>query len=202
MDWLQFVSSLISALAWPAAVTGIVFMLKGPILGIIPKIRTLKYGDLHVDLTEQLKTLQDDLPVAAPDPLAPPEAVSTAPSIPIQLAALSPRAGVIAAWLEVEKALNQSIERNQFMLSTHGKIHVLSPREKWKVLRDNNVIDTHTFNIGTKASQLRNEAIHMLDREVTFEDAVAMASICEWLEQRLNEMESYADPVDRDQPPA
>jgi len=68
MDWMQFVSALASALAWPAAVVTVVCLLKNPILGLIPKIRSFKYGELHVDLTEELKAVQESLPSKPQEP--------------------------------------------------------------------------------------------------------------------------------------
>lgn len=55
MDWLQFVSSVIGALAWPAAVITIIAQLRAPLGKLVPLIRTLKYKDLQIDVGQELE---------------------------------------------------------------------------------------------------------------------------------------------------
>ena len=182
MDWMQFVSALVSALAWPAAVVTVVCLLKNPILGLIPKIRSFKYGELHVDLTEQLKSLQDDLPAQPAKPDAKPDAPRLEISIPIQIAAVSTRAGVIAAWLEVEEALNNVAKLHG--LDTH-RGRPAPARIKMDGLRAAGIVDQKTYDLFSRTSELRNEALHMPDREITYDDAVAMADVCKWLVEKF-----------------
>ncbi|MGY2169796.1 hypothetical protein [Pseudomonas gingeri] len=184
MDWMQFISALVAALAWPGALVWIIFLLKRPILAAIPKIRSFKYGELHIDLTEELKSLQEDLPIAPPDPAPAAEPQKVKPSIPVQLAAVSPRAGVITAWLEVEKTLDKVIERNQLQSGTVlGRVP--PPKRSFELLRERHFINRNVYEIGVKALRLRNEAMHRHDQEVSFEDALAMAEVCEWLTEQL-----------------
>lgn len=179
MDWLQFISALVSATAWPIAVVAVICLLKGPILGLIPKIRSFKYGELHVDLSEQLKSLQEELPTNAAEADAKPDAPTANVSIPIQLAAVSTRAAIIVAWLEVEKTLNEVLEREG--LETGPR----PIRKKIDELRALGIIDVQTYQVFMRASNIRNEAMHMLDREITFDDAMAMVDICKRLVNRL-----------------
>jgi hypothetical protein len=181
MDWLQFVSALVSAVAWPAAVVTVVCLLKGPILGLIPKIRSFKYGELHVDLTEALQSLQEELPAAPNEPDAQPEAPPVSLSVPLQIAAVSPRAGMIAAWLEVEGALNAVLKREGLDSSTHEL-----PRQKLDRLRDAGHVNGPTYRAVLRTFKLRNEAVHMLDREIPYDDAVAMADVCARLVESIS----------------
>ncbi|WP_095155774.1 MULTISPECIES: hypothetical protein [Pseudomonas] len=181
MDWMQFVSALVSAVAWPAAVVTVVCLLKGPILGLIPKIRSFKYGELHVDLTEALQSLQEELPAAANEPDAQPEAPPPKLSVPLQIAAVSPRAGMIAAWLEVEGALNAVLKREGLDSNTHAL-----PRQKLDLLRDAGHVNGPTYRAVLRTFKLRNEAVHMLDREIPYDDAVAMADVCARLVESIS----------------
>lgn len=180
MDWMQFVSALVSAIAWPAAVVTVVCLLKGPILGLIPKIRSFKYGELHVDLTEALQSLQAELP-AAPKSDAQPEAPQVELSVPLRIAAVSPRAGMIAAWLEVEGALNAVLKREWLDSSPHEL-----PREKLERLREAGHVNGPTYRAVLRTFKLRNEAVHMLDREIPYDDAVAMADVCTRLVESIS----------------
>lgn len=183
MDWMQFISALISALAWPSAVVLVVCLLKDPILGLIPKIRSFKYGELHVDLTEALQSLQEELPAPPSDPDAQLEAPRVEISIPLQIAAVSPRAGMIAAWLEVEGALNEELKREGV-----SNPHQQPPRQKLEQLRDAGHINGPTYRAFLRTFKLRNEAVHMLDREITYDDAVAMADVCKRLVESLSKL--------------
>ncbi|WDG42879.1 hypothetical protein PUP72_02460 [Pseudomonas synxantha] len=181
MDWMQFVSALVSALAWPSAVVVVVCLLKNPILGLIPKIRSFKYGELHVDLTEALQSLQEDLPAAPSEPEAQPSKPRVEISIPLQIAAVSPRAGMIAAWLEVESALNVVLTREG-----EERPDLLPPRKKLDLAFNLGHIDRQQHDAFVRTSRLRNEAIHMLDRDITYEDAVAMVDVCKRLAESLH----------------
>lgn len=180
MDWLQFVSALVSATAWPTAIVVVVCLLKDPILGLIPKIRSFKYGELHVDLTAELKSLQEDLPTNAAEADGKPDAPTANISTTLQVAAISTRAAMIVAWLDVEKALNEVME-----LQGLDSTAPYAASKKIEKLRALGILDTQTYQVIMRASNLRNEAMHMLDREITFDDAVAMADICERLVNRL-----------------
>lgn len=182
MDWLQFVSALVSATAWPTAIVVVVCLLKGPILGLIPKIRSFKYGELHIDLTEQLKSLQDELPTTAAEADAKPDTPSADISIPVQVAGVSTRAAMIVAWLEVEKALKEVTKRKGLDGEKRGFKPIRTTIDK---LYADGLLDTQTHQVFIRASQLRNEVLHMPDRQINFEDAVAMADICEYLVKKL-----------------
>lgn len=202
MDWLQFLSALVSALAWPAAVVTVVCLLKGPILGLIPKIRAVKYGELHIDLTEQLQAIQDALPAPSsesqqqtasqPDqqPSQQPEQpaalqLKTAPpamSIPLQIAAISPRGAMMAAWLEVEAALNAALER----AGLHRSSLV---RENMDLLLSTGLVNAPTYRALKRTYVLRVEALHMHEREIPYEDALSMADVCSRLVERLNSIQ-------------
>ena len=63
MDWMQFVSALVSALAWPCSVVVVVCLLKNPILGLIPKIPALHQNlPALPHVTNSLQHHVDDLP--------------------------------------------------------------------------------------------------------------------------------------------
>jgi len=180
MDWMQFVSALVSALAWPCSVVVVVCLLKNPILGLIPKIRSFKYGELHVDLTEALQSLKEELPATPTEPDAQPEAPRIQLSVPLQIAAVSPRGAMLAAWLEVEAALNDLMNRKGLVVDP-----MQSPRKRLEQLLSTGGITMSMYNTFSKTLSLRNEAVHRLDREINYVDAVDMAVICQRLVESL-----------------
>ena len=180
MDWMQFVSAMASALAWPAAVVTVVCLLKNPILGLIPKIRSFKYGELHVDLTEELKAVQESLPSKPQEPPGDEKAPLPTP-VALQLAALSPRGAILHSWLEVEAAVDQLANKAGIEFSAKA-----SPVVKMRVLHDEQVIDALIYATFLQLSKVRNDAVHLTDRETTYQDATMMWGSCSWLIQRLN----------------
>ncbi|SDT59864.1 hypothetical protein SAMN05216496_5599 [Pseudomonas sp. Z003-0.4C(8344-21)] len=180
MDWMQFVSAMVSALAWPAAVVTVVCLLKNPILGLIPKIRSFKYGELHVDLTEELKAVQESLP---DKPQLPPSDEKAPQPIPValQLAAVSPRGAILHSWLQVEAAVENLT--NEVGVAFPAKT---SPFVKMRTLLDEQVIDPLMYTTFVQLSKVRNDAVHLSDREMGYEDATMMWGSCSWLIERLN----------------
>lgn len=185
MDWMQFVSALVSALAWPSAIVVVVCLLKNPILGLIPKIRSLKYGELHIDLGKELEAVKADIseqaaetesPVTAPPP---PPAQKT-----IELASVSPRSAVIFSWRDVEKEIDEALAAHHITIAQPHRSH---PGLKMRILRDKNLIDENTMSTFKKMYDLRNRATHLSDVEIGYSDAITMAELCEWLVQRLKE---------------
>src|SRR5665647_1880486 len=45
MTWLEFIASIIQALAWPAVVIAAVILLRKPLAAVIPLLRRLTYKD-------------------------------------------------------------------------------------------------------------------------------------------------------------
>lgn len=181
MDWLQFVSALVSALAWPAAVVTVVCLLKDPILGLIPKIRSFKYGELHVDLTEELKAVQESLPGKPPEPLGDKKASLPTP-VALQLAAVSPRGAILHSWLEVEASVDKLV--NELGYEFPPKT---SPVVKMRDLLDARAIDPLIYNTFLQLSKVRNEAVHLSDREMEYQHAAMMWGSCSWLIEQLNQ---------------
>lgn len=179
MDWMQFVAALTSALAWPVAVVIIVLALKNHVLELLPKIRSLKLGDLEIDLEEKLKSVEEDLSSNTDVAGAP-----TTPAIPAetaQLAAASPRAAIMHSWFEVESALNSLISTLNWEFSPKYS----SYKYKVKILQSRGYIDELTASTFLRLAAVRNDAAHLTDRQVAFDDAVSMSASCAWLVEAL-----------------
>lgn len=188
MDWMQFISALVSALAWPIAVMGIVFMLKNPILNAIPKIRSFKYGELHIDLSEELKAVEDVLTANTAEPESPPQTPPTPSPDIVRLAEESPNAAIIFAWRNVEKAFTEAALR-------HGLVPYVSemgvvPTSKIYEMEQRGLLDKLTVSTFKRLFNLRNGVVHGHghgSQVVSVEDALSMAQSCEWLVERLSE---------------
>lgn len=183
MDWKQFVASIIASLSWPIAVVLVVALLRASLMGLIPKIRSLKYGDLHIDLGKELDAVKAEISALATDAEAP-EAPPPPTTSTIELASLSPRAAVLTSWLEVEKEIDLTLSKHHIFISDSRKN---DPGLKMRILRDKNLIDENTMSTFRKLYELRNTAAHLTDVNVGYGDAITMAELCEWLIQKLKE---------------
>jgi hypothetical protein len=191
MDWMQFVSALVSSLAWPGAILGIVFLLKGPILKAIPKIRTFKYGELHIDLSEQLKAVEADLTVSSSEQNSPPQVPPSLSPDVVRAAEASPTASMILAWKKVEAAVHEAVVRHKL---TIGDRQTTLPLFKFMALERKGLVDDMTITTYRRLQGLRNRVVHgssgpgdgASDVEVSLEDALSMAQSCEWLIKKLN----------------
>lgn len=59
MDCLQFISSLVNSLAWPAITVIVLFKFKKEIIKLIPAIQRLKVGALEADFVKELSKVAE-----------------------------------------------------------------------------------------------------------------------------------------------
>ncbi|WP_395593309.1 hypothetical protein AB4P93_22740 [Pseudomonas sp. B26140] len=185
MDWMQFVSALVSSLAWPAAAFGIVMVLKGPLLRAIPKIRSLKYGELHIDLSEELKAVEQDLTATPSESDSPPPLPALSPDA-VRLAEASPGTAILIAWKNVEKALGGLALRHGVLLSRSNSV----PPMLIMALQRKGLLDEITVSTLNRLFMLRNslshDGGHGVYQEPSLEDALSMLQSCDLLVERLN----------------
>ncbi|WP_130932201.1 hypothetical protein [Pseudomonas sp. Sample_24] len=183
MDWMQFVAAITSSLAWPIAAVAVVLSVKRPLLALLPKIRTLKYGDLQIDLEEQLKAVQADLTTdTSVSSGATPPVVSAAT---VQLAAIAPRAAILYSWSEVESALDSAIDK----LGWRFEPKYDSPIHKLWLLREKGHIDELTASTFKRLMKIRNEAAHIQELQLEEDEALSMSASCAWLIERIQAIE-------------
>ena len=153
------------------------FLLKGPLAKLIPRVRAVKYGDLHVDIAEQLEEVKEQVDTPGEKEAA--EAKD--PSIAFRsLAEADPRAAILSAWIPVEVELNEIAKKGGVELvpgMTTQKL--LGPLEKQGLL-NKNLITTIA-----KLRRIRNIAVNVTERSVSFEDAMNMAEMCSLLAAQL-----------------
>ena len=185
MDWMQFVSALVSSLAWPGAAFGIVMVLKGPLLRAIPKIRSFKYGELHIDLSEELKAVEQDLTASSSESDSPPPLPAPSPD-EVRLAEVSPSTAIVMAWKNVEKALSGlALRHGLFFSKSHSTSRVMI-----RTLQRKGLLDETTVSTLNRLSMLRDSVSHSggygTYMETSLGDALSMIQSCELLVERLN----------------
>jgi hypothetical protein len=131
MDWLEFISSMTKALAWPAAILAILLIFRKSIIRVLPEIRRLKAGPSGLELEwidrkldearEQLEASQEALEEPASSAAsedskqrtkAAERASRTFMEEITELADISPQAAVVEAYRRLESVLRLAITQH------------------------------------------------------------------------------------------
>jgi hypothetical protein len=175
MGWLDFISNVIQALAWPAAIVALVVVLRVPLGELIGGVRTLRYKEwqadfgMAVDHVEELAK-EAELPGVPVD-----ERGRREPTVPA-LARKEPRAAVIESWLLVESELSRLARRHGLDGSVSALVvSGLITREVGAIIRD--------------LRELRYRAVHDLDFRISQDEAEKYAELA----QRTSEALRMAD---------
>src|SRR5438128_6686821 len=54
MDWLTFLATIITGLAWPAAIVVLAFVFRKALVALIPSLRELEYGKFKLKFEREL----------------------------------------------------------------------------------------------------------------------------------------------------
>jgi uncharacterized protein YutE (UPF0331/DUF86 family) len=165
MDWLQFLSSILASLAWPAAVVICVLLLRRELIQVMRRLRRIKYGDAEAEFGERLEEVEEDI-AQLPVPVSPePEVVERQLEYK-GLDRFSNSSQVFVSWLAVESAI-LNLARTAGLLQPNMPSYTAA-----ELLLRNQLIDRSTFRAIQELRELRNIAVHPTDaRAVTKEEA-------------------------------
>jgi N-glycosylase/DNA lyase len=174
MDVFTFTSEMVKSLAWPSATIYLVFLLRKPIIELIPLMKKLKYKELELEFSQEIQDLKYKSNDALPEKQKPLE--KTATSKALDLVSYSTRAAIIEAWIELEAAAVEVA--SSFWDNPPSDVFRNDPKlgeylHKCKVLDDKQLV------IYNKLRHLRNKSAHAEDLNLSESDArsyVEMAS--------------------------
>ncbi len=168
MDELTFTSEIIKATAWPLATITMVWLLRKPIIELVPLMKKLKYKELELEFSQEVLALKTEV---APVINVPQEDISE-PTISkaLELVALSPRAAIMEAWIEVETVAVE-VASSFWNQSASGTIRNF-PR-LGEYLHQCKIIDDKQLRIFRRLRRLRNKAAHAEELHLSEEDAMS-----------------------------
>jgi hypothetical protein len=182
LDWLQFFSSAIHSLAWPATVIAIVILLKREIVALLLRLRSLTYKDLRLDFEKTLEKAEAQVPAA----LAPVSKYSDGQPTLFYLLAekeeIEPSGTVLGVWLLIEAALKKAaseagISANERLAS---RKHLITE------LENSGRIDHITAKLLDDLRRLRNIAAHPAEkRKVTQAQALRFVRLADFVLENL-----------------
>jgi hypothetical protein len=178
MSWLEFISQMSSALAWPVVAAGAIILLRTQIKEVVAAlakkvrdIRRVKAAGVDIELEQQMQGIAattaaatldlraetpNALPLAQPeDVLMPPETADERLSKYQHLALLDPRAAIILPFSDLERAIRQ-------------RVHQLYPQERSNlsfarivdILHRDGKLDDDIAGALRQMSKIRNQVAH------------------------------------------
>ncbi len=167
-DIFDFVSSLISSLAWPLVVLTVSVMMRRQIAELLGRIGSFKYKDLELSFSknmEEVRKLSENKPKskmkAAPVPEAKVSQASKSGDLRaelISIAELSPLAAIPFAWSKVETQLVDTVDRLGLEKPSKSSF---SPSLYIDTLRRSEKLSENTYKQLTLLRQTRNEVVHV-----------------------------------------
>jgi hypothetical protein len=168
MDGLTFIAQIIESLAWPLAIVIVVLILRSPLSQVILGLKRLKYQDLELDFEKEIAKLERAVeeatePLEADTKQLPPAPgenvikVETVDNSIEEVAALSPKSGIILAWNLVEKELQSAIMR---LAISADYPPYLSAMRNIELLKEQGLITDLVYDLLNGLRRLRNEVIH------------------------------------------
>ena len=182
MDGFTFTTELVKALAWPSSVIVLVFLLRRPIVELVPLMKKLKFKQLEMEFSQEVKALKSE--VKETTAFGTPSVLLSEPtnSKALDLLSFSARAAIIEAWIEVEAAATE-VANTFWGHSPNGTMRNY-PR-LGEYLHQCKVIDDTQLRTFQRLRQLRNKAAHSEELHLNEEDAKSFIVLAENLAKHI-----------------
>jgi uncharacterized protein YutE (UPF0331/DUF86 family) len=163
MNWLQFFSSVVGSLAWPATVITLIVLLRAPVTRVLLTLTRLKYKDLELDFGRELKQLEEQakaIEVKPQQPQALPAAAKGSAQLLAEAERLAqefPEPAVAVGWQAIEDELMSAVTR---MAVPPGYPPYNSALKNAELLLGQKAVDENTIDLLKRMRNLRNMAVH------------------------------------------
>lgn len=169
MDKYTFLVEIFTALSWPAVVLIVVFSLRRSLVSLIPSLENLRYKELELKFSREIKQLQREIPdevdTVTGEQISHSEATQSERLG--QLVEMSPRLAIIEAWRLVELSAVEILRK----LSNKPSVTLHSTSDLLNALKDNGFVKGDVYRFLQRLLFLRNRASHSSDFAVAEEDA-------------------------------
>lgn len=164
MNWKQFFAETIKALTWPVTIAIIVLLLRGEIGRAISLADKVSFKDFEISFAKEVSKIRGVAEHSLPEV----QQNSPKKQDMYSLASLSPSAGVMAAWSEVEAAaisliLSRNIELKLDEETPYKNIE--------KIITEYDLVKASHLKIFSDLRILRNKVAHAPQYEITIEQA-------------------------------
>lgn len=158
MTWLEFLSSVVGSIAWPAVVLAGLFILKSPIESAIPRLSKLKFKELEAEFDRDLDKIEQEAKEAGFEAIEDAEVVKDFQESLRQIAEISPNAAIVEAFRKIERSA-----KNLLQAKGHAPDYkVVAPyRLIERVLEKTDTLGKREVKIFRDLRQLRNKVTHL-----------------------------------------
>lgn len=178
-NWLDFISSITSSLAWPIAIITIIFVFKPSIISLFPKLKKLIFKDFSLEFDQSVKKVQEDLDeiVSENDSLITFNNFADDNSLDFyEKVTSNPRSTILDSWLPVEKKL---IDLNGTLNPDLNPSKLIQPPYRiLNNLKEQKIITPRVYNLFNDTRKLRNKVVHNIDVNITIENAIEYKKLC------------------------
>ena len=162
MTLLEFIASIISSSAWPAALVAIGLVLREPLKRVLLTLTRVRYKDMEVDFGRELEKAAEQAQRIDVKPVLPAPTGKEKDSAAIlgeaaRLVDEFPEPAVALAWSAVERELMAAVMR--LAVSPDYPPHN-TPVRNIQILREHGLIDHSTYDLLNRMRNLRNIAVH------------------------------------------
>lgn len=169
MDWLTFLSNVIAAVAWPATVLIVIWLVRKELPAIVRSLRRFKYKDVELEFGESAKAVAEQVKEALPPsgeaPILPAQSTTDARARLQAIAEIAPRAAILEAWLLVEAAAADVIRKR----NVDRPARYAGPLRLREGLERAEALNERQLWVFESLRKLRNEAVHVPEAEFTKE---------------------------------
>lgn len=183
MDWLQFLASAMSSLAWPLAVVIVVCLLRKPIASLLPLLQRLKLKEFELEFGKSVEKVSAEIAKEIP-----PAPATNGQSAMGELAALvkiaeaSPRAAVLQAWLMVEQTAHEAARALGWRPASDK---ASTDNHAIGFLSRQQAVESDRMDLLQQLRHLRNQAAHApefaLGKSAAIEYAASAARVARYL---------------------
>lgn len=157
---MQWVTQLVSTLAWPLTALAMVILLRQEIRRVTKRLSAVSYKDLKAEFREDLEEAESHLTSLPETKVPASESERDAIDLPplqrlLRIAEISPRAAVVDAWADVE-AVSREIVRAYGLDSKHTQV----AEQALGQLVTRGVLSSHAVEAYARLRRVRNMAAH------------------------------------------
>lgn len=167
MDILTFIVEMTKALAWPISAVFAFYILREPLIKLVPYIEELKYKDFALKFGKGVSEIKENIKAEITQYPEVPKLLEEENAL-LRVAEVSPRAAVLESWVKLQDTLlDISLELGQIDSKENFKSH----SRIGHALLEAKILNENDFKAFHQLRDLRNRAAHVPDFALNTHDS-------------------------------
>ena len=153
MSALQFLATIVQALAWPALALFCFLFVVNRSSNLVRFVKSIRYGDIEITLQDarrEVELLKSQRGVASAPDLEPDDKI-------LRLAEIDPSVAIVEVWKKLEAKITQLIQHNGLIRFTNPDLFI---RHLYKLEK----ISANELELFQRLRKIRNESVHARQR--------------------------------------